>query len=1342
MKNFFKSLSGLAWLLGLSLSGSSFAQTNTQTYFAELNNTDRRDVSVSDNFAPYGNKTELNRYGDDGSAAIVDASGVIIWRTSSGVYRVLGNTQVAKPLFVTNSECIVWSNAFAPIPSLRERIEITYFRVDSESGAVRESTVPVDGNIVMNTARVTTSTIPFTLVTTNVEYFPPVNNVNLDKNFFVYRLTYDTERPQLLAAKSFDFIFGGSVNSPELIPYFKNAESVAAGADGSYIVRLVSEFYEDTDASNAWEGDETFYLWVRSDGSVKPLYDTVEADIIDNPGATIRPESAARYYLDGDVNVIRPVALSNTKFVFDMAKVTYTGTLADGDKFEVDYTPDQELLNYSRSALLDQVVRENSIDLGKDRKVPDMNNFTLKGVDTIFLGVLGNLVTVYRLQGDEVDELFEVTLPNPLGTDLSSFVQNSNDGSESFAIRDANNGGVIWLHGQGADKYTLIPEEKQGMPLFVTPGELVVWTNSFAESLPDGSLPPALVTHYGALNGVITQTTPVQVISDATDPNAIYPGPVRGSQVFSPFPFTQDPSSWKMETGEKIAANTLRIRRYQLLNPDLVDEDADGIRGGLEKGPFYVIPGAFTFEEAAKDAARRGGKLATISSPGEYQRMSLALDIWKRQGYPVSRNLPTPLWIGLQYIGGAWQWQDGSDPAWIASNWQPGQPAGDPSLRYAGLLGSTNQWLNYLPASPAFRRGYLLELPVTSPSDTYEIVDGQNVILSKGKDTDGDGASDYDELFRLLTDPNVPNFGLTGGIPLVDFKNPLVNGSYEGFLTDVIKGPISSFTLKVTSKGGFTGSIKGATGSGTVRGNFASNGIANLSVKFGKAQESFLSLLIAPDPVSGIYRVSGSLTGNPANNAAPLVTELRRAAYGKSSPTPDAGSYTISIPASTVAKEGQPNGDGYLVGTVSSSGLAKLRGYSSEGHALSWSGNVVEGDFLSFFSVLGKNLGYLNSNLFLRKFADVDPVYGLVSESDVDGNLLVVRNATLGSAGYSFRSSAYGSLYHKVSYAQLPSFNEFAPQPNNSILKFVDGIFSGQDVVSTWTTSNQITTPKTQTRSLSAKINSSTGEMTGSYNYNDPAQGYVKSSAKFGGVVLQKSGEVRGYYTGGTFPGQVLLQPNLDGSTAPVNLISPRSKDVGHKGLSYQVYVTSSEPWKAVVMPADTSTYSPNYYGDPTTWVSVTPSAGEGNGVVTVTVYQNNTWYNREATVMIAGLKHKIEQGYGFGVGSDAVTISPVAKAVPVAGANYLVQVQNYNALTSSANPDFDFYSPVDWVTVDYTAGNTTPDGRNQGIAVVTVAPNPGQTNGYISRTVDITIGGLTHRIVQAADNPYDPLEN
>lgn len=172
MKIFSQSLSGLALLLGLSLAGSSFAQENTQTYFAELNNTDRRDVSVPENYAPFGNNTDLNRYGDDGSAAIVDASGVIIWRSSGGVYRVLPNTQLAKPLFVTNSECVVWTNAFGPIPALRTRIEITYFRVDSESGEVRESTVPVDGNIVLDTARVTTSSIPFTLVTTNVDYLP------------------------------------------------------------------------------------------------------------------------------------------------------------------------------------------------------------------------------------------------------------------------------------------------------------------------------------------------------------------------------------------------------------------------------------------------------------------------------------------------------------------------------------------------------------------------------------------------------------------------------------------------------------------------------------------------------------------------------------------------------------------------------------------------------------------------------------------------------------------------------------------------------------------------------------------------------------------------------------------------------------------------------------------------------------------------------------------------------------------------------------------------------------------------------------------------------------------
>ncbi len=382
--------------------------------------------------------------------------------------------------------------------------------------------------------------------------------------------------------------------------------------------------------------------------------------------------------------------------------------------------------------------------------------------------------------------LYKATIPTNLSMDVAVTRINANPGSESIALHDPTNSGVIWLHnGPGRNlvtgsavattNFSLI-NELWGRPLFVTPGETLVWTNALSGVQPDGSMPPAIVKHYGrdAATGALT-ITEVKVLADATEPNAIFPGPIQGTQVFSPFPFTQSPELWMLETGEQLSGNSLRVRRYQLLTPTNADADGDGIRGGQETGPFYVIPGTFTYDQAVKDAARRGGHLATIESALELSQMQTAISLGQiNSPMPLPKLVvPYPLWIGLEGLGAAppytWQWQDAST-AFIASNWATGEPAAVAG-RNRGRLTNTQKWE---AANPAIGSGYLLELTPTDPL---------------AKDTDGDGGNDYDELFRLITDPLVPSFGQGPAVPVVPFSSSSVNGNYEGYLTQFSLGP-------------------------------------------------------------------------------------------------------------------------------------------------------------------------------------------------------------------------------------------------------------------------------------------------------------------------------------------------------------------------------------------------------------------------------------------------------------------------------------------------------------------------------------------------------------------------
>lgn len=746
------------------------------------------------------------------------------------------------------------------------------------------------------------------------------------------------------------------------------------------------------------------------------------------------------------------------------------------------------------------------------------------------------------------------------------------------------------------------------------------------------------------------------------------------------------------------------------------DTDGDGIPDQLETSPFHVIPGEFTYQEAKNDAARRGGRLASFTDSTEFNGAKASMVVWTQdvQEGATPRLVPYPIWIGLEKAA-TWAWADGSSTAFLGTNWAAGEPSADVS-RTRGGLNSTQKWQAFNPAQIS---GYLLELPATNPNS---------------KDSDGDGASDYTELFSFHTNPNVANFGMATPLASVDFTSSLVNGSYEGLLANLTQGLTSSLTLKVTSKGAFSGSLVGSSGKASVKGTFATNGTASVTVKLGGNLVSYLKLVIAPDAVSGIYRVGASFSASPDGSNPTMVGELRRPIYSKTAPYPYPASYTIVLPAPATPKTGQPGGDGFLIGSLKSDGKATFTGLTSDGQALKWSGNLLEGEVLAFFSAFAKGKGFADGYLSMRQTADIDPVDGLVSEADLDGEVYIRRDGSAGSsASYAFTSNAYGSLYRNAPYNMLNSFADFTTGADNSILDFIAGPFSGQEVVTTWATNNKWSLPETQTRKLSGGINSKNGELTANYRYSEFIETYASSNSKLKGVILQKSGEVRGNYNmGAGFSGRIQLLPNYDGLVAPVNIISPRSKSIGPQGGSYKIYITSSEAWDAVI----TYDYSP--YPVASDWLTLSEESGTGDGTITVTVEENGAYYPRSAKIKIAGITHTINQKqaiydpYGGGDGSGGggtvsdVVIDPVTRVVDTLTNVYQVTVTGYDP-DKSANPALDFVSPVSWATVVYAPGDPLEDGTPTGVATVTVDYNP----YFFNRTTQLTIGGIQHTLTQ-----------
>jgi len=160
-------------------------------------------VTIPVPYTPFGNRINFNRYGDDGSKCVLDANGVLTWVDKDGLVRLLPNTSKAVPLFVTNSECLVWSNRFVDYNSYPARPDATLvlYRGTPGSSAVTSTPVTFQGKEVLETAPTTTTTSALTFISTTrkdngdetpsgVPNTPPINNSD-DADIRFYRVTYD-----------------------------------------------------------------------------------------------------------------------------------------------------------------------------------------------------------------------------------------------------------------------------------------------------------------------------------------------------------------------------------------------------------------------------------------------------------------------------------------------------------------------------------------------------------------------------------------------------------------------------------------------------------------------------------------------------------------------------------------------------------------------------------------------------------------------------------------------------------------------------------------------------------------------------------------------------------------------------------------------------------------------------------------------------------------------------------------------------------------------------------------------------------------------------------------------
>jgi formylglycine-generating enzyme required for sulfatase activity len=136
-----------------------------------------------------------------------------------------------------------------------------------------------------------------------------------------------------------------------------------------------------------------------------------------------------------------------------------------------------------------------------------------------------------------------------------------------------------------------------------------------------------------------------------------------------------------------------RVARSSVLN---------GVSAGAQvhTGAQYgIVPADHTWQSAADDAGRRGGRLAIVSTEARIARVQSVLD-----EFGAARH--GSLWIALSREAGSWRWSDGEPLA--AANWAPGQPSAWGSR--AWILGTGENRGKWTSQETAMA-GYVIEFP-------------------------------------------------------------------------------------------------------------------------------------------------------------------------------------------------------------------------------------------------------------------------------------------------------------------------------------------------------------------------------------------------------------------------------------------------------------------------------------------------------------------------------------------------------------------------------------------------------------------------------------------------------
>ncbi|OYV04704.1 MAG: hypothetical protein CFE26_15465, partial [Verrucomicrobiales bacterium VVV1] len=724
-------------------------------------------VTTTQGFTPLGNRSDANRFGDDGSAAVVDLSGLVMWKTSNGVIRPLSNSSKARPLFVTNSECVLWTNALEPSSDLRLPLQVTYYRLESSTGNIQSKVLTFDGTVIVDTPQITNPTSPFGIVTVNKTLGGGTAQNNFDGSSFYYRMTWDGGA-QLLGKSG-----NGTVIDFKL---------VGSGNDGSYILLLLNG------AASATTAADVSAPWYNSEGRIVEL-----------AGAT---GIGLEYPIGVGVDALprRNIFTSNTSAVVATQVLPFAPV-----SWRHDYwvrTANNDTINRTSTIrnLLSPIPVINQPPVGKPTYLYEFNGTTTITQSLLLNGVYVNPVNFALPAAVSLDAASAAVVA------INSSEANLPDQAEALTgtavirglrVVATNRNTYLWLH-PGVPGFNFDPTpfgplsnttdaivteltqqqtvpatfaatggnfsyvghsvtaNPEGYPLLVSLNQLVYWENAFSSNNDDGSRPLARLRHYNnAAAGISVRFADVTFTGIRRSPivNLLpftsasgEPQPIPGNNIIIPAAFNTEARNWRLSTYLKGSSNNgFSAYEFKLSTSDTADVDSDGIVSILEESPYIIVPGNFTYPEALADAPLRGGVVADVTTlPADL--VTAITGIRYQLNNESSRfgsrvNIP-------------------STGIWIAAAAGPVAQRLQPAL--TTLAGGSLSTI---------RGGYLLKLPVTTRFEP---------------DIDGDNLVDGAEINKTFTSPTAANFSVVPAAPVVNLADPLLVGNYSG----VVHGPL------------------------------------------------------------------------------------------------------------------------------------------------------------------------------------------------------------------------------------------------------------------------------------------------------------------------------------------------------------------------------------------------------------------------------------------------------------------------------------------------------------------------------------------------------------------------